>query len=125
MISHPLGVRHRRISETVRNCSRWVITPGRGMIVDRVTMAISCWGFSLSMFGRIVHNRGSDMMVPVTLALVSLAGMFHPNDTWALWAAGGLLPAMIYGTQRPPDGRPPEEGAGAIGKSGDSRVEDC
>jgi TRAP-type uncharacterized transport system fused permease subunit len=80
--------------------SNLVVNPGWGMIVDMLTVSISCWGFTLSMFGRIVHNRGSDVMVRVALALVSLVVMFHPNDTLALWTAVALLPAVIYCTHR-------------------------
>ena len=80
--------------------SNLVVNPGWGMIVDMLIVAISCWGFTLSMFGRIVHNRGSDVMARVALALVSLVVMFHPNDTLALWMAVALLPAVIYCTNR-------------------------
>ncbi len=38
--------------------SNLVVNPGWAMIVDMLTLAISCWGIPLSMFGRIVHNRG-------------------------------------------------------------------
>jgi TRAP-type uncharacterized transport system fused permease subunit len=77
-----------------------VVNPGWGMIVDMLTVSISCWGFTLSMFGRIVHNRGSDVVVRVALALVSVVVMFHPNDTLALWTAVAMLPAVIYCTSR-------------------------
>ena len=80
--------------------SNLVVNPGWRMIVDMLTVAISCWGFTLSMFGRIVRNRGSDMMVRVALALVSMVVMFHPNDTLALWTGVVLLPAVIYCTHR-------------------------
>jgi TRAP-type uncharacterized transport system fused permease subunit len=78
--------------------SRLVITPGWGMIVDMVTVAISCWGITLSMFGRLVFNRGSDIMLRAALALVSRVVMLHPDDDLALIVAIALLPAVIYAT---------------------------
>ncbi len=80
--------------------SNLVVTPGWGMIVDMITVAISCWGMTLSMFGRIIHKPVSDGLVRVALALVSLVVMFHPNDDLALWAALAMLPAVIYCTHR-------------------------
>ena len=80
--------------------SRLVITPGWGMIVDMLTVAISCWGITLSMFGRIVQSRGSDVMVRAALALASFVVMLHPNDDLAIGVAVAVLPVVIYGTHR-------------------------
>ena len=80
--------------------SRLVVTPGWGMIVDMLTVAIACWGITLSMFGRIVQSRGSDVMVRAALALASFVVMLHPNDDLALGVAVAVLPVVIYGTRR-------------------------
>ena len=32
--------------------SRLVVNPGRGMIVDMLTVAIACWGITFAVFGR-------------------------------------------------------------------------
>ena len=69
------------------------------------------------MFGRIVRNRGSDVMVRVALALVSLVVMFHPNDTVALWTAVAVLPAVIYCTHRHRIVGRPKSGLGFRGSS--------
>ena len=80
--------------------SRLVTTPGWGMIVDMLTVAIACWGITLSMFGRIVQSRGSDVMVRVALAIASFVVMLHPNDDLAVGVAVAVLPVVIYGTHR-------------------------
>jgi len=79
---------------------RLVVNPGWGMIVDMLTVAIACWGITLSMFGRIVWSRGSDAMLRVALALASFVVMLHPNDDLALGVAVAVLPVVIYGTHR-------------------------
>jgi len=80
--------------------SRLVVNPGWGMIVDMLTVAISCWGITLSMFGWLVRNRGSDVILRAGLALVSLVVMFHPDDDLSLVVGVAMLPAVIYGTHR-------------------------
>jgi TRAP-type uncharacterized transport system fused permease subunit len=78
--------------------SRLVVTPGWGMIVDMLLVAIACWGITFSMFGRIVRNRGSDVMLRAALALVSFVVMLHPDGNVAIGAAAVVLPVTIYGT---------------------------
>ena len=80
--------------------SRLVVTPGWGMIVDMLLVAIACWGITFSMFGRIALNRGSNVMLRATLALVSFVVMLHPDGNVALAAAVVVVPATIYGTYR-------------------------
>ena len=80
--------------------SRLVVTPGWGMIVDMLLVAIACWGITFSMFGRIVRNRGSDVMLRAALALASFVVMLHPDGNVAIGAAVVVVPAAIYGTYR-------------------------
>jgi TRAP-type uncharacterized transport system fused permease subunit len=78
--------------------SKLVVTPGWGMIGDMLLVAIACWGITFAMFGRMVRNRGSDVMLRAALALASLVVMLHPDGNVALGAAICVLPAAIYGT---------------------------
>jgi len=81
-------------------CSRLVVNPGWGMIADILLVAMACWGITFSMFGRIVRNRGSDVMLRAALALASFGVMFYPDGNVALGAAGVVVPVTIYGTYR-------------------------
>jgi TRAP transporter 4TM/12TM fusion protein len=80
--------------------SRLVTTPGWGMVVDMLLVAIACWGITFAIFGRIALNRGSNVMLRAALALVSFVVMFHPDGNVALGAAVVVVPAAIYGTYR-------------------------
>jgi len=77
---------------------RLVVNPGWGMIVDMLLVAIACWGVTFSIFGQIVRNRGSNVMLRAALALASFVVMFHPDGNVALGAAVCVVPATIYGT---------------------------
>jgi TRAP-type uncharacterized transport system fused permease subunit len=78
--------------------SRLVVTPGWGMIVDMLLVAIACWGITFSIFGQFVRKWGSNVMLRAALALVSFVVMFHPDGTVAIGAAVCVVPATIYGT---------------------------
>ena len=80
--------------------SRLVVNPGWGMIADMLLVAISCWGITFSIFGRIASNPRSDVMLRAALALVSFVVMFHPDGSVAIGAALCVVPATIYGTYR-------------------------
>jgi TRAP transporter 4TM/12TM fusion protein len=80
--------------------SRLVVSPGWGMVVDMLLVAIACWGITYAIFGRIALNRGSNMMLRAALALVSFVVMFHPDGNVAIGAAVVVVPATIYGTYR-------------------------
>jgi len=88
--------------------SNLVVNPGWMQISDMLLVAISCCGISCAVFGRFVHNRGSDLMWRAALALASFVVMFHPNSTVSLAMAVIVLPATVYGVVRHQKIAPPK-----------------
>ncbi|MBI5581247.1 MAG: TRAP transporter permease [Deltaproteobacteria bacterium] len=78
--------------------SELVTKPGWGQIVDTLLVAIACCGITFALFGRVVRNQRSDVMLRVVLAIASFMVMFHPDGNIALGAAICVLPATIYST---------------------------
>jgi len=76
------------------------MNPGRARVGDMLTVGVSCRGIIPSMFGRIVHNWGSDAMLRAALAAFSLLVMLHLDDNLSPGMSVVLLPAVIYGTYR-------------------------
>jgi len=88
--------------------SNLVVNPGWMQISDMLLVAISCCGVSCAVFGRFVHNRGSDLMWRAALALASFVVMFHPNSAVSLAMAVIVLPATVYGVVRHQKIAPPK-----------------
>jgi len=88
--------------------SNLVVNPGWMQISDMLLVAISCCGISCAVFGRFVHNRGSDLMWRAALALASFVVMFHPNSAVSLAMAVIVLPATVYGVVRHQKIAPPK-----------------
>jgi len=80
--------------------SNLVVNPGWMQISDMLLVAISCCGVTCAVFGRFVHNWGSDLMWRAALALASFVVMFHPNGAVSLAMAAIVLPATVYGVRR-------------------------
>ena len=77
--------------------SNLVVNPGWMQISDMLLVAISCCGVTCAVFGRFVHNWGSDLMWRAALALASFVVMFHTNGAVSLAVTAIVLPATIYG----------------------------
>jgi TRAP transporter 4TM/12TM fusion protein len=80
--------------------SNLVVNPGWMQISDMLLVAISCCGVTCAVFGRFVHNWGSDLMWRAALALASFVVMFHPNGAVSLAMAAIVLPATVYSVRR-------------------------
>jgi TRAP transporter 4TM/12TM fusion protein len=80
--------------------SNLVVNPGWMQISDMLLVAIACCGVTCAVFGRFVHNWGSDLMWRAALALASFVVMFHPNGAVSLAMAAIVLPATVYGVRR-------------------------
>jgi TRAP-type uncharacterized transport system fused permease subunit len=80
--------------------SNLVVNPGWMQISDMLLVAIACCGVACAVFGRFVHNWGSDLMWRAALALASFVVMFHPNGAVSLAMAAIVLPATVYGVRR-------------------------
>jgi TRAP transporter 4TM/12TM fusion protein len=78
--------------------SDMVVKPGWGQILDTLIVAIACWGVSFAMFGRVLRARGSDMVLRVLLAALSLVVMLHPDGSVALGTALVVVAATAYAT---------------------------
>lgn len=88
-----------------------VVNPGWMQVADTLLVAIACCGITCAIFGRFVHNRGSDFMWRAVLGLASFVVMFHPDGAVSLAMAVIVLPATVYGVKRhqiiaPPKGEP-------------------
>jgi TRAP transporter 4TM/12TM fusion protein len=90
--------------------SNLVVNPGWMQISDMLLVAISCCGVTCAVFGRFVHNWGSDLMWRAALALASFVVMFHPNGAVSLAMAAIVLPATVYGVRRHQIIAPPKRG---------------
>ena len=90
--------------------SNLVVNPGWMQISDMLLVAISCCGVTCAVFGRFVHNWGSDLMWRAALALASFVVMFHPNGAVSLAMAAIVLPATVYGVVRHQIIAPPKRG---------------
>lgn len=77
-----------------------VATTGWAQILDTLLVAISVWGVSCAIFGRVAAARGADIMLRASLALASLVVMFHPDGATAMIAAAFVLPATVYALVR-------------------------
>jgi len=77
-----------------------VVNPGWLQIRDMVLVAIACWGITYSIFGKIAHNRISNIILRAALALVSFVMMFHPDTNVSLMVAVIVLPWTFYGVIR-------------------------
>ena len=77
-----------------------VATTGWAQILDTLLVAISVWGVSCAIFGRVAAARGADIMLRASLALASLVVMFHPGGATAMIAAAFVLPATVYALVR-------------------------
>ncbi|MBU2027937.1 MAG: TRAP transporter fused permease subunit [Pseudomonadota bacterium] len=87
------------MSFTIFVRSDMVIHPGWPQIADTLLVAIACCGITFSIFGKFVHNWGSNIMLRMALALASLVVMLHPNGNVALAMAVIVLPATVYGVK--------------------------
>jgi TRAP transporter 4TM/12TM fusion protein len=90
--------------------SNLVVNPGWMQISDMLLVAIACCGVTCAVFGRFVHNWGSDLMWRAALALASFVVMFHPNGAVSLAMAAIVLPATVYGVRRHQIIAPPKRG---------------
>ncbi|HSB72294.1 MAG TPA: TRAP transporter fused permease subunit [Candidatus Methylomirabilis sp.] len=77
--------------------SNLVVKPGWGQIADMLLVAIACCGLTFAIFGRIVNNRGSDVMLRAAFALAAFVMLFHPDGNVSLMVAVIVLPATVYG----------------------------
>jgi TRAP transporter 4TM/12TM fusion protein len=97
--------------------SSMVVNPGWAGISDTLLATIGTCGVTCSVFGRLVYNRGANIMLRAALALASLVVMLHPDGSVALAVAAFVLPATIYGVSRHRQIAPPKSALGlqAIG----------
>lgn len=86
-----------------------VATTGWAQVLDTLLVAISVWGISCAIFGRLAASRGGDVMLRASLALVSLLVMFHPDGRTAVIAAAFVLPATVFALIRHRRIAPPRE----------------
>jgi len=100
------------MSFTIFVRSDMVIHPGWPQIADTLLVAIACCGITFSIFGKFVHNWGSNIMLRMALALASLVVMLHPNGNVALAMAVIVLPVTVYGVKCHQMIAPPKSGSG-------------
>lgn len=77
-----------------------VSSPGWGQVLDMMLVAVSCWGISLSMFGRLTRGKTLDAVIRVGIACVSLLIMLNPREDVALWGGAIILVTVTYGTYK-------------------------
>jgi TRAP-type uncharacterized transport system fused permease subunit len=77
-----------------------VVNTGWEAIFDTLLVAVGTCGFTFATFGRFVGPRMANVALKMALALGSLVVVFHPNDGYALLAAGFVAPAVIFGITR-------------------------
>jgi TRAP transporter 4TM/12TM fusion protein len=104
--------------------SDMVTTKGWPQVADTLLVAMACWGFAIAIFGKLAATKGPSFMLRVSMGLLSMWVMFHP-DARAAWAGAlVLLPATIFAVIRhkriappkdEPAPQPPVEGAAAAG----------
>jgi len=86
-----------------------VVNPGWLMIRDMLLVAISCWGITYAIFGKIARTRSSNILLRAVLAAASFVMMFHPDTNVSLMMAVIVLPATFYGVIRHRRIAPPKE----------------
>lgn len=100
-----------------------VTTKGWSQVADTLLVAFACWGFAVAIFGKLANAKGASFMLRVSMALLSMWVMFHPDARAAWMGAALLLPATIFAVVRhkriaPPKdepAQPPMEGAAPAG----------
>jgi TRAP transporter 4TM/12TM fusion protein len=90
-----------------------VVATGWAQVADTALVAISTWGVTCAIFGRLGANRGASFMFRMALALAALVVMFHPDVTIAWAVAAIVLPASIIGVVRHKRIAPPPPAPGA------------
>jgi TRAP transporter 4TM/12TM fusion protein len=80
--------------------SEMVVTPGWSQAAATLLVFIGTSGIAFSLFGRFVNSMAADMPLRIGLALVSFVVLLHPDETWAMAAAGLVLPVTVFGTWR-------------------------
>jgi TRAP transporter 4TM/12TM fusion protein len=88
--------------------SDMVVSPGWAQVADTMLVAVATCGVACAIFGRLVENRGANIVLRVVLALASLVVMLHPDDDVAFAAAALVLPATIYAVLRHRQVAPPK-----------------
>jgi TRAP-type uncharacterized transport system fused permease subunit len=80
--------------------SNLVTNPGWAQIGDVLVVTAGTCGVAFAMFGRCFENWAADAAGRLLIAAISLATLFHPDDT-LVWATGAVaLAAQIWGIRR-------------------------
>jgi TRAP-type uncharacterized transport system fused permease subunit len=77
-----------------------VVKPGWGQIGDILVVTTGTCGVAFAMFGRCFENWKADVPARLLFAIVSLASLFHPNDSLVWWTGAITLAALIWGIAR-------------------------
>jgi TRAP-type uncharacterized transport system fused permease subunit len=90
--------------------SDMVVNPGWRQIADTLLVTVSTCGISTAMLGRFMREKGTDILIRVALALVSVVVMFYPDGNVATAAAVIVLLATVWGVFRHRRIAPPKSG---------------
>ncbi|MDP2239221.1 MAG: TRAP transporter fused permease subunit [Burkholderiales bacterium] len=80
--------------------SDMVVNPGWPQILATLLVGIGTCATAVAMFGMLMKNPATDILLRVMLGLVAFVTMFHPDGNIAIVAAAFTLPATIYGVMR-------------------------
>jgi TRAP-type uncharacterized transport system fused permease subunit len=85
-----------------------VVNPGWQQVSDTLMVAISTCGVSMAMFGRLMKEKGTDIVVRAALGIASFVVMLYPDQNVALAVAVIVLPAIVLGVYRHRQIAPPK-----------------
>ena len=80
--------------------SEMVVHPGWTQVGSTLVVMIGTCGTALGMFGRLVENTATDLLLRAALILAAFFALFYPDDTVSAVVAAFVLAATIVGVVR-------------------------